>query len=147
MSRFSLSLATAIAVVSAQDPAQGWLGYAVANCPAGQTLTKMDAYWPVGATPRRSNSFYSPWFGIDASDNLNLLQPVNPWLGNQWVIYEEYFQWSPEHNENSPQHTVKAKDLLYGAVTLNNKTKSYDVYHNVSGSTTWENVSCSVLSF
>jgi len=74
--------------------AQGWLGYATASCPAGTTLTFMDAYWPVGATPARSQSFYSPWFGIDASDNLNLLQPVNPWLGNEWQIYNEYFQWS-----------------------------------------------------
>ena len=53
-------------------------------------------YWKVGATPPQSNSFYSPWFGIDASDNLNLLQPVNPWMGNEWLIYNEYFQWSPE---------------------------------------------------
>ena len=27
-------------------------------------------------TPRQSNSFYSPWFGMDPPDNLNLLQPV-----------------------------------------------------------------------
>lgn len=73
-------VASSLLSVAAQDPAQGWLGYAVANCPAGTTLTMMDAYWPVGATPKRSQSFYSPWFGIDASDNLNLLQPVNPWM-------------------------------------------------------------------
>ena len=98
----------------------------------------MDAYWPVGATPKRSQSFYSPWFGIDASDNLNLLQPVNPWMGNEWLIYNEYYQWSPSHNQNSAQHVVKAKDLLYGSVSLDPKTKSYNVYHNVSGSTTWD---------
>jgi hypothetical protein len=78
--RVTLSLLASLLSVAAQDPAQGWLGYAVANCPAGTTLTLMDAYWPVGATPKRSQSFYSPWFGIDASDNLNLLQPVNPWM-------------------------------------------------------------------
>ena len=50
----------------------------------------MDGWWPVGATPKRSQNFYSPWFGIDASDNLNLLQPVNPWMGNEWLIYNEY---------------------------------------------------------
>ena len=118
--------------------APGWLGYATAECPAGQTLTKMEGKWLVGATPKRSQSFYSPWFGIDASDNLNLLQPVNPWLGNQWVIYNEYFQWSPEHNQNSAQHVVKAGDQLYGAVTLDASKKSYAVFHNVSGSTTWD---------
>ena len=70
--------------------APGWLGYATASCPAGTTLTFMDGWWPVGATPKRSQNFYSPWFGIDASDNLNLLQPVNPWMGNEWLIYNEY---------------------------------------------------------
>lgn len=74
--------AAALAAAAAQDPAQGWLGYATATCPAGTVITKLSAYWPVGATPRQSNSFFSPWFGIDAADNLNLLQPVNPWLGN-----------------------------------------------------------------
>jgi hypothetical protein len=49
----------------------------------------MDAYWKVGATPRNSGSFYSPWFGSDTTDNLNLIQPVNPWLGNEWQIYNE----------------------------------------------------------
>lgn len=68
-----------LAVAAAQDPAQGWLGYATAQCPEGTKLTLLDAYWKVGATPRNSNSFYSPWFGQDTSDNLNLLQPVNPW--------------------------------------------------------------------
>ena len=30
---------------------------------------------------------------LQTSDNLNLLQPVNPWLGNEWQIYNEYYQW------------------------------------------------------
>ena len=72
------------------------------------------------------------------SDNLNLLQPVNPWMGAEWLIYNEYYQWEPSHNQNSAQHVVKAKDLLYGSVSLDPKTKSYNVYHNVSGSTTWD---------
>lgn len=47
-------------------------------------------------------------------------------------------QWSPSHNQNSAQHQVKAGDLLYGSITLDPKTKSYNIYHNVSGSTTWD---------
>ena len=59
------------------------------------------------------------------------LQPVNPWVGSEWQIYNgecvnlcftlsavcwgrrvhtlvaEYFQWQPTHNENSKAHTVK----------------------------------------
>jgi len=130
-------LAATVGTVLAQDPAPGWLGYATAKCPSGR-ITFIDGYWKVGATPPQSNSFYSPWFGIDASDNLNLLQPVNPWMGNEWLIYNEYFQWSPEYNYNSAQHQVKAGDLLYGSITFNPNNQSYTIYHNVSGSTTWE---------
>jgi hypothetical protein len=81
--------AAALAGAAAQDPAGGWLGYATDSCPGGSRLTFMDAYWKVGATPRNSGSFYSPWFGSDTTDNLNLIQPVNPWLGNEWQIYNE----------------------------------------------------------
>jgi hypothetical protein len=63
---------------------------------------------------------------------------VNPWMGNEWLIYNEYYQWSPSHNQNSAQHVVKAGDQLYGSIKLNAATKSYDIYHNVSGSTTWD---------
>eukprot|EP01052_Picozoa_sp_SAG31_P059281 SAG31_NODE_18601_length_630_cov_0.772128_1_plen_36_part_10 len=35
---------------------------------------------------------------MDPADNLNLIQPVNPWTGRSWSAYTEYFQWSPEHN-------------------------------------------------
>lgn len=68
------SLATAVV---AQDPAGGWLGYAQALPPIqGTRLTYAAAKWKVLSNPRTSNSFFSPWYGIDASDNLNLLQPV-----------------------------------------------------------------------
>ena len=42
---------------------------------------------------------------------------------------QEYYQWSPSHNENSKQHTVNAGDLLYGSITYVPATDSYDVYH------------------
>ena len=29
----------------------------------------------------------------------------------------QYYQWSPSHNENSAQHTVKAGDTLFGSMT------------------------------
>ncbi len=76
-------LASAFALTAAQDPAEGWLAYARALPPSGkpgQRLTKISARWKNLKNPRPSQSFYSPWFGIDTADNLNLLQPVNPWL-------------------------------------------------------------------
>ena len=118
---FAVIAAAALATAAAQDPAGGWLAYARALPPSGkpgQRLTSISARWKNNANPRNSNSFYSPWFGIDTADNLNLLQPVNPWLGNEWVAYNEYFQWQPEHNQNSAQHTVQPGDEHYGSITL-----------------------------
>jgi len=117
------------ALALAQDPAQGWLGYAMATSPSGGIITHIEAKWVNGQNPKNSNSFYSPWFGIESSDNLNLLQPVNPWLGNGWLIYNEYYQWVPTNNIDSAQHTSKPGDILYGAVDYDPNTHSYNIIH------------------
>ena len=103
-----------LANVVAQDPAHGWMAYAVGTMPHGERITRLEMTWMVGAAPRRSNAFFSPWFGMDPSDNLNLVQPVNPWSGSSWSMYTEYFQWSPTHNSNSRQHSVEAGQTLHG---------------------------------
>ena len=48
----------------------------------------------------------------------------------------EYFQWQPEHNQNSAQHVVKPGEELFGSITYDATTHSYDVYHNSSDG--WE---------
>ena len=102
---------------AAQDPAGGWLGYARALPPSGkpgQRLTYISARWKNNANPRPSNSFYSPWFGIDTSDNLNLLQPVNPWLGDQWVIYvREMGGAHPRHSSPALLLTLPSHGLCH----------------------------------
>lgn len=125
-----LCVFAAAALAVAQDPAQGWLAYAQGISPIGGVITHVSAKWRVPSNPVTGGGFYSPWFGIEASDNLNLIQPVNPWTGGSWSIYNEYFQWSPEHNENSDSHTVQAGDLLYGSVDFNSGNQSYTVYHS-----------------
>ena len=67
------------------------MAYAVGALPAGkyERITRLEMTWKVGAAPRRSNAFFSPWFGMDPSDNLNLIQPVNPWGGSSWSAYTE----------------------------------------------------------
>jgi hypothetical protein len=125
------------AVAVAQDPAEGWLGYAKGTaevrlcakvrregrnvwrsrewsenhvlimvgflqlssrttCSSGSPethsqlqgrITYVEAKWRCGDNPARGDAFFSPWFGIETSDNLNLIQPVNPWTGDQWEIY------------------------------------------------------------
>eukprot|EP00744_Colponema_vietnamica_P012114 GILI01017009.1.p1 GENE.GILI01017009.1~~GILI01017009.1.p1 ORF type:complete len:267 (-),score=92.51 GILI01017009.1:107-907(-) len=115
-------------VAAAQDPAQGWLSYATASCPAGTRLTKFTGTWQVPQSPEPSDAFYSPWIGTDPADNLNLLQPVNPWFGNEWAIYTEYFQWSPENNLDSNQQGANSGDQLVGSIVFNGEAQqSYTV--------------------
>jgi hypothetical protein len=117
--------------IFAQDPASGWLGYATGlyTTNRNEPISFIEAYWKCGANPPKSNAFFSPWFGLDTTDNLNLIQPVNPWTGSQWEIYNEYYQWQPPHNENSQSHVVQAGDVLYGSITFNSADQSYMLYH------------------
>lgn len=62
---FALALLAVAACVTAQDPAQGWMAYAVGTVPKGTTrITRMDMTWTVGANAAASSAFYSPWFGM-----------------------------------------------------------------------------------
>lgn len=120
--------AALIAVVNAQDPAQGWMAYAVGSIPSGvERITKLEMSWKVNSDPVPSGAFFSPWFGMDPADNLNLIQPVNPWLGNGWAMYTEYFQWSPEDNSNSPQRDVSAGQTLQGSLIYMAESDSYNL--------------------
>ena len=119
----ALFLAVAVA---AQDPAHGWMAYAVGTMPSEhERITRLEMTWTVGKEPSHSRAFFSPWFGMDPADNLNLVQPVNPWMGNGWSMYTEYFQWSPEHNSNSKSYDVAAGSTLHGAVVYQPESDSY----------------------
>jgi len=112
-----IATALLLGTVSAQDPATGWMAYAVGSVPDGtDRITDISMKWKVSENPRPSFAFFSPWFGMDPTDNLNLVQPVNPWSGYSWSMYTEYFQWSPEHNSNSRSYSVKAGDILHGRI-------------------------------
>jgi len=133
--RIAVLIAVAVVFIAsgvlAQDPAGGWLGYATGVSPTGQgRITYMEAKWTVGQNPVVGGAFFSPWFGIEASDNLNLIQPVNPWVGDSWQIYNEYFQWQPENNIDSDSNTVNPGDVLFGSVTYIPENNTYTIYHS-----------------
>merc|ERR1719198_2642851 len=105
----ALLLGLVATLARAQDPAHGWMAYAVGSIPDdANRITRLEMKWKVSENPRDSRSFFSPWFGMDPNDNLNLIQPVNPWLGRGWSMYTEYFQWSPTHNSNSKSYDIEA---------------------------------------
>lgn len=144
--KFLASLVIAAVFVSAQDPAEGWMAYAVGKMPSQyQRITHLEMQWVVNHDPSGGGSaFYSPWFGMDPADNLNLIQPVNPWLGNSWVGYTEYFQWSPEDNSNSNQINVKAGQTLHGVLDYDSSGDSYTLTQTVveTGSKSSQVVKC-----
>lgn len=128
------------------DGGRGWPGRGHLSHPclaprrAGALAALREPHWAPSASdthvaPRRrlaqrGGSFFSPWFGIESSDNLDLIQPVNPWTGSGWEIYNEVFEWSPEHNFNSEAHGVRAGDTVYGRVTFAPENHTYTMYHS-----------------
>lgn len=144
--QFVLVFGVLASVVRSQDPAEGWMAYAVGSIPSSyDRITRLEMTWKVSSDPeRRSGAFYSPWFGMDPEDNLNLIQPVNPWLGDSWAAYTEYFQWSPEHNSNSRQISVEAGQTLHGSLAYDESSDSYVCTQtNVdTGESSTQNVRC-----
>jgi len=99
-----------------------------------ERVTRLEMKWKVGETPKSSQAFFSPWFGLDPDDNLNLIQPVNPYSGGGlfnrgggWSAYTEYYQWSPTHNSNSKSFDVEAGQTLHGMLVYDESTDSYDL--------------------
>lgn len=64
---------------------------------------------------------------MDPDDNLNLIQPVNPWSGKteQWSMYTEYYQWSPTRNSNSKTYNANSGQTLHGSLIYNGTDDSY----------------------
>ena len=119
-------------IVHAQDPASGWMAYAVGKIPDSyERITYLEMSWKVGAAASPSRAFYSPWFGMDPNDNLNLIQPVNPWSGRSWSMYTEYFQWQPTHNSNSASYSVQPGQTLTGRLKYDNATDSYNLSQTI----------------
>jgi len=142
--KFCSLLAFAVGTL-AQDPANGWMAYAVGNMPSKyERITFMEMSWKVEEGPSNARGFYSPWFGMDPADNLNLIQPVNPWTGNSWAMYTEYYQWRPTKNSNSRKYTVKAGQTLHGSLTYDQNKDGYLLSQEIveTGATSTQNVVC-----
>jgi len=137
--------ASLASVAAAQDPAGGWMAYAVGAIPSKyERITRLEMTWTVGEDAKRSSAFYSPWFGMDPADNLNLIQPVNPWGGSSWSMYTEYYQWSPSRNSNSRSYSVKPGQTLHGVLAYNSGSDSYELSQTIveTGAKSSQSVKC-----
>jgi len=87
---------------------------------------------------------------MDPADNLNLIQPVNPWMkggffsSGSWNMYTEYFQWSPTDNSNSKSNKVNPGQHLHGSLVYDKATDSYDLTQEIveTGVKSTQNVKC-----
>eukprot|EP01084_Bolivina_argentea_P320400 555908_1 len=126
--------------VFGQDPAGSWLGYAkaVKANNTDEIITRIDVYWKNANNPTRSGCRFCPWFGIESSDNENLIQPVNVWDNSgrdDWIIMNEYFQWHPSHDTQSKTVSTSSGDVIYSWIKYttnaylmhveNTRTKQY----------------------
>ena len=132
---FGVIIALFIYCVMGQDPASSWLGYAKAvkpNNTMNEIITRIDVYWKNCNNPTRDGCRFCPWFGIESSDNLNLIQPVNVWDNsgrNDWIVMNEYFQWKPENDFQSRTVSTQSGDVIYGRITYNGDEKQSYLMH------------------
>ena len=121
--------------VLGQDPASSWLGYAKAvsqNDSTANIITKIEVYWKNPNNPTRDGCRFCPWFGIETSDNYNLIQPVNVWDNSgraDWIVMNEYFQWHPEHDSQSRTVSTSSGDTIYARITYDGPTKNSYLMH------------------
>lgn len=54
---------------------------------------------------------------------------MNPWVGDGWEQYIEYFQWSPENNYDSASASASPGDVLFANVTFNEAAQTYTAFH------------------
>lgn len=68
-----LLLSGLLSVGNAQDPANGWLGYALGENPDGgdDPITFIEATWVNLKEPTNKNCFYSPWYVIKRCEYLH----------------------------------------------------------------------------
>ena len=137
---YLLSLLLISLVCFGQDPAHGWMSYAVGDISStgADRITRLEMKWKVNNYPKkRSSAFFSPWFGMDTRDNKNLIQPVSPYFGyshdadtvypleGAYAAYTEYYQWQPTHNKNSEMISATPGNVLHGSLVYTKNTDSY----------------------
>merc|ERR1711990_785952 len=115
-----------LAVAFAQDPAPPWLAYSEAT--NSDIITLLSAKTIVPENPTRDGGFPALWFGIEPNPACNLIQPILKWTGNEWGIWNEYYQWYPGTDHQSKHHKVEAGDTIYAYVAYSHTKKAYQMY-------------------
>ena len=65
------------AAIAAQDPAHGWMAYAVGTMPANyERITKLEMTWTIGKEPSHSRAFFSPWYRATRSSTAPAAGPA-----------------------------------------------------------------------
>ena len=126
----ALFLANVVGLAAAADPSGGWLCYAKYTAPKPtDIITKLSATMVVPPTPKTPKGFPAFWFGLQTSKGDGaLVQPImSKWLGDSFYMFEEIFDWTDGHDEQTHPIKVKAGDVLSASVSYVKADNSYNM--------------------
>ena len=117
------------AVATAPDPSGGWLSYALYEANATDIITKLSCTMTVPADPLHRGAEPAFWFGVQTHKGDGaLVQPIQAkWLGGEWDMFHEIFDWVTHHDSASEHYAVPAGDKVWAEVTYKASDNSYDM--------------------
>lgn len=115
--------------VSAADPSEGWLSYAVFEAAATDTITALSATLTVPSKVKGFGSDPAFWFGVQTHDGDGaLVQPIQAkWLDGNWHMFHEIFDWTTMRDSATAHYTVPPGDSVWAQVTYKQDDNSYDM--------------------
>jgi len=126
-----LLLAVGFSGSNAQDPADSWLCYTVAQG-NGERLTFINASWIVPDYPSEQQGGNAPgwWFGIEPEPAMNLIQPILAWgeFSPAYTIFNGYYQWDNSSFWQSDSGPVSPGNHIYAYVQYDPSLDSYNMY-------------------
>eukprot|EP01050_Picozoa_sp_SAG11_P012939 SAG11_NODE_1475_length_4838_cov_3.412956_4_plen_136_part_00 len=115
-----LLLSAAASLAGAGDPSGGWLTFAVYRAPKPtDIITKLSATMVVPETPLGRGGSPAFWFGTQTSKGDGaLVQPIMAkWLGDGFYMFQEIFDWTDQHDDQTKPKRVHPGDLITASVS------------------------------
>ena len=121
----AVTVAIALHIAGAQDPAGSWLAYARWDAAGDGIITALNCSWVVPNFPTNPRGSNAPgwWFGVQTKEGDGaLIQPILAYgyMGNQYTMFNGVFDWTDTSWHTSPEKvTVRPGDVLTSSITYN----------------------------
>lgn len=114
---------------NAADPSGGWLSYAVFKAKPTDIITKLSATMIVPPSPKTPHGAPAFWFGVQTEHGDGaLVQPImSKWLGDSFYMFQEIFDWTDRHDDQTHPMKVQAGDVVSASVTYVKADNSYNM--------------------